>query len=52
MEAVDVLSVAEVCAADCFCEGVFVVRGCDNVDVVCHEAVAMDFQGVFFGLLF
>ncbi len=48
---VDVLGVAEVRSAYGVGQGIFGLRGRDDVDVVGHETIAGDVQAVFGGLL-
>ena len=51
MEAVDVLRVAEVRSAYGVGQGIFGLRGRDDVNVIGHETIADDVQAVFGGLV-
>ena len=51
VEAVDVLRVAEVRAAYGVGQGIFGLRGRDDVNVIGHETIAGDVQAVFDGLV-
>ena len=51
VHSVYVLGVDEICSADGFGERGFCVRDADDVDVVGHEAIALDLEAVFLRLL-
>ena len=50
VQAVDVLGVDQIGAADSAGQGFFLVRNADDVDVIGHQAVAQDGEAVFQGV--
>ena len=52
MKAVDILRIAKVRSADCFCQRILLVRNRDDMNMITHQAIADQLQRVLLRLLF
>jgi len=52
MKVVDILCVAKVRSANCFGQRILLMRDCDDMDMIAHQAITGKLQRVLVGLLF